>query len=107
MIYKIAFYVPESHCDAVKDALFLAGAGRIGNYSHCAWQTRGTGQFKPNQGSQPHLGERNELCTVIEYKVELVCDAKNLKSALNALLKSHPYEEPAYEAYQILKLDDL
>ncbi|GAB1263553.1 NGG1p interacting factor NIF3 [Aurantivibrio infirmus] len=104
-MFKLSFYVPVSHVDVVKDALFETGAGRIGDYEHCCWQTLGEGQFKPLKGSQPHIGELGKLEKVAEYKVELVCDSSNIKSAITALRRSHPYEEPAYDIVQLVDLD--
>ncbi|WP_423063202.1 NGG1p interacting factor NIF3 [Candidiatus Paracoxiella cheracis] len=100
-MHKISFYVPESHLDIVKNALFNKGAGKIGDYSHCAWQTKGFGQFKPLAGSQPHIGKQDNIETVEEYLVEMVCDDHYLNDALAELLDVHPYETPAYAAWEI------
>ena len=97
-LYKIELYVPESHLDAVKTAMFEAGAGRVGNYDCCAWQTRGEGQFRPLDGSMPFLGNQGQIETVIEYKLELVCEEPCLKAVIAALKRAHPYEEVAYTA---------
>ncbi|MGB1747719.1 MAG: NGG1p interacting factor NIF3 [Pseudohongiellaceae bacterium] len=97
-MYKIELYVPESHLDAVKTAMFEAGAGRVGNYDCCAWQTRGEGQFRPLNGSTPFLGNQGQIETVIEYKLELVCEETCLKAVIAALKRAHPYEEVAYTA---------
>jgi len=102
-MYKLAFYVPESHLEVVKQAIFAAGAGRYENYEHCCWQTLGQGQFKPMTGSNPFLGQQNQLETLAEYKVETICQEVYLQKVIAALKQSHPYEEPAYEVYQILK----
>jgi hypothetical protein len=99
--YQISFYVPETHCDKVKQAMFDAGAGRLENYDSCAWQTLGQGQFKPLPGSQPFLGETDKLETVSEYKVEMLCDDEHLSAAIQALKSSHPYEVPAYSVIQL------
>ena len=96
VLYKIELYVPESHLDAVKTAMFEAGAGRVGNYDCCAWQTRGEGQFRPLDGSTPFLGNQGHIETVIEYKLELVCEEPCLKAVIAALKRAHPYEEVAY-----------
>lgn len=103
-MYKITFYVPESHLEAVKTALFAAGAGRVGNYEACAWQVKGQGQFRPLAGSTPFIGERDMLETVDEYKVELVCAAADIQASVAALKQAHPYEEPAYD---VVKLEAL
>lgn len=95
-MYLICFYVPTQDVERVKSALFSAGAGRIGQYSHCAWQTLGGGQFKPLEGSNPSVGEFNQVEALPEYKVEMVCDEQHLQSVIAALKRAHPYETPAY-----------
>ncbi|MDH5425476.1 MAG: YqfO family protein [Gammaproteobacteria bacterium] len=100
-MYKICFFVPVEHAETVKKALFNSGAGKIGNYDHCSWQCSGQGQFRPLSNSQPFIGEQNRLEIVDEFKVELVCDSTNIKTAILALKASHPYEEPAYEVYKL------
>ncbi len=100
-MYKLCFFVPLESAEKVKDAIFLTGAGRIGNYDRCSWEVEGTGQFRPLSGSDPHIGVVGELEKVRELKVELVCDDGVIKLALEALKASHPYEEPAYEVYKI------
>jgi len=95
-LYKIELYVPESHLAAVKTAMFEAGAGRVGNYDRCAWQTRGEGQFRPLDGSRPFFGNQGQIETAIEYKLELVCEEPCLKAVVAALKRAHPYEEVAY-----------
>lgn len=96
-MYKLCFYVPESHLETVKAALFLAGAGRIGNYDSCCWQILGQGQFRPLDGSNPTLGEPGVLEVLGEYKVEMVLEDSLLPAIVAALRESHPYEEPAYD----------
>ena len=100
-MYKICFYVPEAQAEEVKKALFETGAGKIGNYSCCAWQTLGEGQFMPLEGSQAFIGEQNRLEKVSEYKVELVCPDNLIQKAIAALKKAHPYEEPAYQVWRL------
>lgn len=95
-MYKLCFYVPKSHVDAVKQAAFDAGAGRIGDYDSCSWQVLGSGQFRPLEGSDPFLGGQGELERVAEYRVEMVCDSAFIKATVNAMLDAHPYEEPAW-----------
>ena len=103
-MYKICVYVPENSVEKVKSALFETGAGRIGNYDRCCWQTDGTGQFRPLQNSNPAIGSQNKLEQVNEVKIELVCEDDLVKSAILAMKQSHPYEEPAYD---VCKLADL
>ena len=100
-MYKITFYVPESHLEKVKNALFEKGAGKIGNYDCCAWQTSGDGQYRPLSGSHPYTGFKDRIETVKEYLVELVCASKYLKETLDELIRVHPYETPAYAAWKI------
>ena len=92
----LVFYVPETHLEPVKDALFEAGAGSIGKYSRCSWQTRGEGQFMPEEGSAPFLGTKGIVEKVSEYRVEMVCDESIAGKVRDALLSSHPYESPAW-----------
>jgi len=99
--YQLCFYVPESHVEDVKQALFAAGAGRIGDYEYCSWQVLGQGQFRPLSGSQPFLGKEDRLETVPEYRVEMVCEGDRIKEAIAALRASHPYEEPAFHYWAI------
>lgn len=100
-MYKICFFVPADYTDLVKQALFEAGAGKIGNYDSCSWQSEGKGQFRPLDNSKPFIGEQNQLEIVDEHKVELVCDHQHIRAAISALKQSHPYEEPAYEVYKL------
>lgn len=100
-MYLFCFNVPESHLEQVKEAVFNAGAGKYGNYSHCSWQTLGESQFKPLPGSHPYIGEVNKLTVVKEYKVETVCDPKLLEAVIAALKAAHPYEAPSYQAWKI------
>ncbi|MGC8121194.1 NGG1p interacting factor NIF3 [Marinobacter sp. VGCF2001] len=103
-MYKICYFVPASHLEQTKQALFDAGAGKMGDYDHCAWQCEGQGQFRPLAGSDPFLGERGQLETVREYKVELVCEDHLIGDALSAMKRAHPYEEPAYEVIRLVDL---
>lgn len=106
-MFVIIFYVPQVNVEEVKQALFNAGAGTIGDYDSCAWQCLGTGQFKPLAGSQPHIGQLNEIELVDEFRVEMVCRVENVRVAINALIAAHPYEEPAYHILQALNVADL
>ncbi|TWI58732.1 hypothetical protein IQ22_00444 [Pseudomonas duriflava] len=100
-MYKLCFYVPDSHLDAVKTAVFEVGAGRIGNYDSCCWQVLGQGQFRPLQGSRPYLGQAGWVETVPEWKVEMVCDDTVIHDAVKALKKAHPYEVPAFDVWRL------
>lgn len=95
-LLQLYYYVPKSHLEITKKAIFAAGAGKIGNYSECAWQTRGTGQFRPEPKSHPYLGKTGKLTKVSEYKIETIVLSSKIKAVIKALKKSHPYETPAY-----------
>jgi hypothetical protein len=100
-MYKICVYVPELSVENVKQALFDAGAGRIGDYDCCCWQTSGTGQFRPLPNSNPTIGQLNKIEQVSEIKIELVCADDCVKQALQVMIESHPYEEPAYDVWRL------
>ena len=97
----MAFFVPESHVEQVKSALFAAGAGRIGAYDQCSWQVLGHGQFRPLDGSQPFIGRGGVVEQVQEWKVELVVADELIQHVVAALKQSHPYETPAYEVWRL------
>lgn len=100
-MYKLAFYVPQEDVEAVKEAVFATGAGRIGDYEACCFQTAGTGQFRPLAGADPHIGRVGDLARVEELKVELVCDDALIREAVAALRAAHPYEEPAFDVWRL------
>ena len=100
-MYKICVYVPEKHVETVKQALFDAGAGQIGNYDSCCWQTDGIGQFRPLPGSNPAIGSQNVVEQVPEVKLELVCEDDLVEAAVRAMRESHPYEEPAFDVWKL------
>lgn len=102
---KLIYYVPESHLESTKQAIFSTGAGGIGNYEHCAWQVKGIGQFKPVKGADPYIGELGELEQVDEWRVETIVIEENAQAVAKALKASHPYEEPAFEFIQIIEID--
>ncbi|WP_251978879.1 NGG1p interacting factor NIF3 [Salinicola avicenniae] len=106
-MYKLAFYVPETHCEAVKAAVFATGAGRLGDYEGCCFQTRGEGQFRPLDGADPHIGKVGDLTKIEEIKVELVCEEARIREAIAALLTAHPYETPAYDVWPLSDLASL
>lgn len=95
-LYEIFVHVPDSHVEEVKAAMFAAGAGKAGNYSQCAWQVKGEGQFCPEVGSKPFLGEQGKVEKVIEYRVFTICTEGCISAVIAAMKKAHPYEMPAY-----------
>ncbi|RDE24291.1 NGG1p interacting factor NIF3 [Motiliproteus coralliicola] len=94
---KLEYYVPASHLEATQQAIFAAGAGRIGNYDSCCWVTEGRGQFRALDGANPYLGQVGQVEQEPEYKVELVLDEQVRSAVIAALKQSHPYETPAYQ----------
>ena len=100
-MYKLVFFVPESHADAVKAAIFAAGAGSVGNYDQCCWQTSGIGQFRPLAGSDPFIGEQDALTQLVEIRVETICKDQHISDVLKVLRAAHPYEEPAIDVWQL------
>ncbi len=101
-IYKLAVYVPEQYHHTLQEALFQAGAGRIGNYSETSFSFFGQGSFRPLTGATPFLGKVGERETVKEIKLETIFYERNLKNIITALHQNHPYEEPAYDIYQLV-----
>jgi len=99
--YRLDIYIPDTHLEQVKQAVFDAGAGRIGNYDSCCWQTKGDGQFRALEGSQAFIGQKNRLESVVEYKVELVCDLECIDDVIAALKNAHPYETPAFQYWLV------
>ncbi|MGM8213726.1 Nif3-like dinuclear metal center hexameric protein [Virgibacillus sp. W0430] len=98
-LVKLVVYIPTTHVDQLRNALGSQGAGHIGNYSHCTFQTEGNGTFKPLKGSTPYIGTENELETVSETKVETIVKKSDLSNVLLKMKEAHPYEEPAYDLY--------
>lgn len=99
--YKIAVYVPPKSAERVMNAAADAGAGRIGNYTHCSFQTQGTGTFLPRDGAKPTLGKVGNLERVGEVRMEMVVPQRELKGVIAAILEAHPYEEVAYDVYMV------
>lgn len=100
-MYKLTVFVPDDYLEQVKTALFDAGAGKIGNYSHCCWQILGQGQFMPLAGNQAFIGVTNQLETVIEWRVEMIVAKEKIQTVIQSLKQAHPYETPAYEVIKL------
>lgn len=98
---KIVVYVPLSHADAVRDAMSQAGAGSIGQYSHCTFGVRGTGTFMPGEGTDPYIGEQGKLEEVEEVRIETIMPEDIQARVVKAIIKAHPYEEVAYDIYPV------
>ncbi len=103
-MYKLCFFVPEDCKEEVKNAVFATGAGRIGQYDSCCFETLGQGQFRPLSGANPTLGTHNEIHKVTEVKIEMVVADEIITLALRALRDSHPYEEPAYDVFKCVEI---
>jgi hypothetical protein len=100
-MHKLVVFVPEESLEQVRIALSSAGTGWIGNYSDCSFSAPGTGTFKPLEGTNPYIGEKDRLEKVKEYRLETIVPQSGLKAALEATLEAHPYEEPAYDVYNL------
>ena len=100
-LLKLAVYVPVSAADAVRCALFAAGCGNIGNYDSCSYNVDGYGTFKANEGCNPFCGNVGELHREQEVRIETVLPAYLKNKVVAALIKAHPYEEPAFDIYQL------
>lgn len=103
-MYKLTFFVPDDAKEHVKQAVFAAGAGRIGRYECCSWEVMGMGQFRPLDGANPAIGTVGTVERVAEFRVEMVLEDARLTDVVAALRASHPYEEPAFD---LVKLADL
>lgn len=101
---RLTVYVPATHVDNLKAALFDAGAGRLGQYDQCCWQVKGQGQFRPLSGSQPFLGHTHQLETVDEYRLEFIVIESSLKTIIDAMKQHHPYEQPAFDVVQLIDI---
>jgi hypothetical protein len=95
-------FVPREALDAVRNALFEAGAGRIGKYEHCSWYTQGTGAFLGGEGTSPAHGEPGREQRIAELRLETVFPEERQEEVIAALRLAHPYEEPAYDVYALL-----
>lgn len=101
LLKKLVFFVPINKADEVKTAVFEAGAGQIGNYSECSFGVEGIGTFKANKNANPYLGEIDKVHEEAELRVEIIYPAIAEKRIITALIKTHPYEEVAYDIYAL------
>lgn len=104
---KIVVFVPKTHTDIVRSAMGNAGAGKIGNYSHCSYSVDGIGRYKPLNGAKPFIGEVGKSEEVVEERIECVCDKDKVKEVIAVMRKVHPYEEVAFDIYPLLSESDL
>ena len=103
---KIIVTIPIENVEEVRNAICEAGAGVIGNYTHCCMTTKCIGTFKPNDNANPYIGENNKLEFVEEEKLEVVCDVDIVKKVISKLREVHPYEEPAIDIIPLLDEKD-
>ncbi len=98
---KLVVFVPRENLDAVAEAMFQAGAGRIGDYDKCSYRLEGTGTFFGSESTNPAVGEKGRLETVAEVRMEMVCPQRRVPQVVAALSAAHPYEEPAFDIYPV------
>jgi hypothetical protein len=103
-IVKLVVFVPLTHTDIVRKAMGDAGAGKLGNYTHCTFSTKGTGRYLPVEGAHPFIGEVGKLEEVEEERIETVCYKKDLDRIIAAIKKVHPYEEIALDIYPLVDI---
>mgnify|MGYP001585405294 FL=1 len=92
----IIVFVPQTHADAVREAMGNSGAGKFGNYSHCSFSSKGTGRFLPGEGAHPAIGKVGKLEEVAEERIEMICPRAKAPAVIAAMKAAHPYEEVAY-----------
>jgi hypothetical protein len=100
---KLVVFVPSEALELVRDAVFSAGAGRIGHYERCCWYTEGTGTFLAREGADPTIGEVGKEERVREYRLETVYPDEAHDAVIAALRRAHPYEEPAYDVVPLVE----
>jgi hypothetical protein len=103
--HKLVWFVPREALEATRDAVFAAGAGRIGDYERCSWYTAGTGTFLAGEGADPSIGRIGREERVSELRVETVVPADCAQEVVAALRAAHPYEEVAFELYALVELE--
>jgi hypothetical protein len=103
--HKLVWFVPEEALDATRDAVFAAGAGRIGEYERCSWYGAGTGTFLARAGADPAIGEVGREERVPELRVETVVPVERAADVVRALIEAHPYEEVAFDLYPLVDVE--
>jgi len=106
-LVKLVFFTPLTHADIVRKAMGDAGAGQMGNYSHCTFSSRGQGRFKPLKGAHPAIGKVGKLEIIEEERIETLCPREKVAAVINAIKRVHPYEELAYDIIPLLGEKDL
>ncbi len=100
-LLKLVTFVPAQHAESVRQALFTAGAGTIGNYDCCSFNSKGEGTFRASEGSHPYVGEIGKIHTEPETRIEVILKKELKNQVISALFESHPYEEPAFDLYEL------
>ena len=100
----IVTVVPETHANAVREAMGRAGAGKVGDYSHCSFSVKGLSRFMPLKGAKPFLGKEGVMEEVVEERIETVCDRSILEHVLEEIKKAHPYEETVIDIYPVYEI---
>ena len=100
---KLVVFVPREALDPVREALFAAGAGQIGDYERCSWYTEGTGTFQGGESTRPSVGRRGADQRVAELRLETVYPVDLEAEVIAAMRTAHPYEEPAFDLYELLE----
>ncbi len=101
--YKLVWFVPREALERTRDAVFRAGAGRIGDYERCSWYTAGTGTFLGGVATKPSVGEAGREERVAELRVETVVPVERAREVVDALVAAHPYEEVAFDLYPLVE----
>lgn len=101
LLKKLVTFVPTENLEKLRESLFNAGAGNIGNYDQCSFVLEGTGSFRGNENSNPVIGKKGELSLEKEYRLELIFENYNEQHIISTLIQNHPYEEVAYDIYQL------
>lgn len=104
MNYKLIVFTPDTDQEKLKTALFAAGAGKQGEYDQCCFELKGTGQFRPSEKTNPHLGKKGIVEKVDEIRSEFLVSKDDLKTVIEALYKTHPYEEPAFDIIELVQI---
>ena len=100
-LVTIETFVPETHAEKVRLAMGKAGAGKLGNYSHCSFSVKGFGRYRPEKGAKPAIGTIGKLEKVREERITMVCEKRLLKKGISAIKEVHPYEEVPVYVYAV------
>lgn len=103
---QIVVTVPALHLNAILEAMANAGAGIVGEYTHCSYRNIGTGRFKPGPNANPAIGEAEHITEVEEYRIETICERRHVHSVCTAIRAAHPYEEPLIYLFPLLDETD-